>query len=177
MLISHLEWDDYRVEHIALHDVEPDEVEQVRHDPLHLAHREGAQSLSSLWANNRRTFLVRRLGTHPGHDVQAYHGPRYDRGREAWLQETAEMSKLQLPEFKTYEDEAAFWDNLDTSDFMEDDGEWFRFETAKKRAVRVAILPEVASELSQRARAQGISVETLVNAWLIEHMHELANAS
>ncbi len=86
------------------------------------------------------------------------------------------MSKLQLPEFKTYEDEAAFWDNLDTSDFMEDDGEWFHFETTKKRAVRVAILPEVASELSQHARAQGISIETLVNAWLIEHMHELSGA-
>jgi len=87
-----------------------------------------------------------------------------------------EMNKLQLQEFKTYKEEAAFWDNLDTSDLMEDDGEWFRFETTKKRAIRVAILPEVADELSQRARAQGISVETLVNAWLIEHMHELAGA-
>ncbi|HKZ84329.1 MAG TPA: CopG family antitoxin [Anaerolineae bacterium] len=86
------------------------------------------------------------------------------------------MSKLQIPEFNTYEEEAAFWDNLDTSDFMEDDGEWFRFEVPEKRALRVAILPEVANELAQRARAQGVSVETLVNAWLIEHMHELANA-
>jgi hypothetical protein len=36
---------------------------------------------------------------------------------------------LQIPEFKIYEGEAAFWDNLDTGPFMEDDGEWFRFET------------------------------------------------
>ena len=86
------------------------------------------------------------------------------------------MSKLQIPEFKSYEEEADFWDNLDTADLMEDDGEWFRFETPEKRAVRVAILPEVANELAQRARARGVSVETLVNAWLIEHMHE-ANAS
>jgi len=75
-----------------------------------------------------------------------------------------------LPEFKTYEEEAAFWDNLDTADFMEDDGEWFRFETSGKRAMRVAILPEVASELAQRARAQGVSVETLVNVLLLEHV-------
>ena len=68
------------------------------------------------------------------------------------------MSKLQIPEFNTYEEEAAFWDNLDTSDFMEDDGEWFRFEVPEKRALRVAILPEVANELAQRARAQGVSV-------------------
>ena len=85
------------------------------------------------------------------------------------------MNKLQLPEFKTSEEETRFWDNLDTSDLMEDDGEWFRFETSEKRAVRVAILPEVAEELARRARTQGISIETLVNAWLIEHMHELAH--
>ena len=39
------------------------------------------------------------------------------------------MKALQVPEFKSYEEEAAFWDNLDTADFMEDDGEWFRFDT------------------------------------------------
>ena len=36
---------------------------------------------------------------------------------------------LKVPEFKTYEEEVTFWDNLDTVDFMEDDGEWFHFET------------------------------------------------
>jgi hypothetical protein len=32
------------------------------------------------------------------------------------------MNKLKVPEFKTYEEEATFWDNLDTADFMEDEG-------------------------------------------------------
>jgi hypothetical protein len=84
------------------------------------------------------------------------------------------MSKLELPEFKTYEEEATFWDSLDTGDFMEDDGEWFSFETPSKRAVRVAILPEVVDELAQRARAQGVSIETLVNVFLVEHIRETA---
>jgi len=84
------------------------------------------------------------------------------------------MNKLEVPEFKTYEEEAAFWDNLDTAPFMEDDGEWFRFETPNKRAIRVAILPDVADLLMQRARAQGVSVETLVNAFLIERIRESA---
>ncbi len=83
------------------------------------------------------------------------------------------MSKLQVPEFKTYEEEATFWDNLDTADYMADDGQWFRFETANKRAIRVAILPEVADELIQRARAQRVSVETLVNVLLVESIHQL----
>ena len=77
------------------------------------------------------------------------------------------MKELQVPEFKNYEEETAFWDNLDTADFMGDDGEWFRFDTPHKRAVRVAILPDIAAELMERAHAQGVSIETLVNALLI----------
>ncbi|GEM_PF-861747 len=87
------------------------------------------------------------------------------------------MNKLEVPEFKTYEEEAAFWDNLDTAPFMEDDGEWFRFETPNKRAIRVAILPDVAEKLMQRAHAQGVSIETLINALLIELIRESAVAS
>jgi hypothetical protein len=40
------------------------------------------------------------------------------------------MNNIQLPEFKSYEEGAAFWDNLDTADMMEDDGEWFHFDVA-----------------------------------------------
>lgn len=82
------------------------------------------------------------------------------------------MTPITLPEFETYEEEAEFWDQLDTADFMEDDGEWFRFETPAKRAMRVAILPEVLNELAERARVQGVSIETLVNVFLLEHLHE-----
>ncbi len=79
---------------------------------------------------------------------------------------------LKVPEFESYEEEAAFWLNLDTADFMEGDGEWFRFDTPHKRAVRVAILPAIAEELMQSAQAQGVSIETLVNVHLIERKRE-----
>jgi len=82
------------------------------------------------------------------------------------------MNTIQLPEFESYEDEAEFWDNLDTGEYMADDGQWFTFDTPRKRAVRVAILPEVVDELAQRARSQGVSIETIVNVLLVEHMHE-----
>ena len=82
------------------------------------------------------------------------------------------MNELKVPEFKSYEEEAAFWDDLDTADFMEDDAKWFRFDTPHKRAVRVAILPEIAEELMRTAQAQGVSIETMVNVLLIEHMRE-----
>ena len=53
---------------------------------------------------------------------------------------------------------------------MEDDDQWFRFETLHKRAIRVAILAEITEELSQKA--QGVSIETLVNTLLMEHVRE-----
>lgn len=84
------------------------------------------------------------------------------------------MTQLQVPDFTSYEDEAKFWDELDTRDLLRDDGEWFHFETPLPRAMRIAILPEVVSELARRASVQGVSVETLTNAWLIEHLHESA---
>lgn len=87
------------------------------------------------------------------------------------------MKELQVPEFKTYEEETAFWDNLDTADFMADDGEWFRFDTPHKRAIRVAILPKIAEELMKSAHAQGISIETLVNVFLIERIQKSAVTS
>ena len=87
------------------------------------------------------------------------------------------MKELKVPEFKNREEEAAFWDNLDTADFMEDDGEWFRFDTPHKRAIRVAILPEIAEELMQNAHAQGVSVETLVNVLLVERIRDSATTN
>lgn len=80
------------------------------------------------------------------------------------------MKELPIPHFKTYEEEAAFWDSLDTADFMEEAEEWFRFETPHKRAIRVAILPDIADELIRRAHTQGVSVETLVNVLLSERL-------
>ena len=80
------------------------------------------------------------------------------------------MNELKVPDFKSYEEEAAFWDNLDTADLMEDDDKWFRFDTPNKRAVRVAILPEIAEELMRSAHAKGVSIETLVNVLLIERI-------
>lgn len=60
MRISRLEWDDYRIEHIAQHDVEPDEVWEVCEDPLQLARREGKNRfrLYGQTAGGRYLFVV-----------------------------------------------------------------------------------------------------------------------
>ncbi len=86
------------------------------------------------------------------------------------------MNELQVPSFKTVDEEAEYWDNLDTADYMPDDDQWFQLETPLKRAIKVAILPEIATALIERAHAQHVSVETLVNVLLMEKMHVTAGA-
>ncbi|MFQ5615082.1 MAG: BrnT family toxin [Anaerolineales bacterium] len=60
MYISDLDWDDYRVEHIARHEVEPFEVWEVCEDPLHLARRQGRNRyrLYGQTADGRYLFVV-----------------------------------------------------------------------------------------------------------------------
>jgi len=41
MYIAELLWDAYRIEHVAHHNVEPEEVQEVCDDPNHWAHRQG----------------------------------------------------------------------------------------------------------------------------------------
>ncbi len=84
------------------------------------------------------------------------------------------MKELSIPHFKTYEEEAAFWDTLDTADFMGENESWFQFETPHRRAIRVPILPEIADELMRRAHTQGVSIETLVNVLLSERLQKSA---
>lgn len=73
--------------------------------------------------------------------------------------------EIEIPEFNSYEEEAEFWDNLDTSDYMPEAG-WEEVYTDTKRAMRVAILPEIVAPLRARAHAKGVSVETLINVLL-----------
>ena len=60
MVIKKLDWDDYRIEHIARHEVDPDEVWEVCEDMLHAARRQGRNRyrLYGQTANGRYLFIV-----------------------------------------------------------------------------------------------------------------------
>lgn len=81
------------------------------------------------------------------------------------------MKEIPTPQFSTYEEEAEFWDNFDTSDYMPED-EWLEVETDSKRPIHVAILPNIAAKLNYRAATQGVTIETLVNVLLADVVHE-----
>lgn len=81
-------------------------------------------------------------------------------------------NEIKVPEFNSYEEEADFWDHFDTANYMEDDGEWLQVETDNKRALRVAILPEIVAPLRMSARSKSVTIETLVNVLLAKSVEE-----
>jgi len=60
MRITKLDWDDYRVDHIAAHGVGLEEVWDVCEDSLHLAHRQGQNRyrLYGQTAGGRYLFVI-----------------------------------------------------------------------------------------------------------------------
>lgn len=60
MYIKELIWDDYRIEHVAHHNVEPEEVQEVCDDRLVLAYRHGTNRyrLYGQTAAGRYLFVV-----------------------------------------------------------------------------------------------------------------------
>ena len=60
MYIQELIWDNYRIDHIALHNVEPDEVQEACDDPFGIAYRQGQNRyrLYGQTAAGRYLFIV-----------------------------------------------------------------------------------------------------------------------
>jgi len=78
-----------------------------------------------------------------------------------------------IPEhFKSIEEAAEFWDSHDLGDYWDLTKE-AEFEAGiQRRVFLTALEPELAKRLSDCARKQGVSTETLINVWLSEKLAE-----
>jgi predicted DNA binding CopG/RHH family protein len=84
--------------------------------------------------------------------------------------------KSRIPHFKSVEEEAAFWDSHDLTEF-EDELEVVRdvvfVPPGPKRSLTVRLPEDTMATLTQTAHSQGIGVSTLVRMWILEHlMHQ-----
>jgi hypothetical protein len=79
-------------------------------------------------------------------------------------------------ETATIEEIITFWDTHSTVDY-EDQMEDVDFEMAiEEERYIVRLLPELASVIGRKAKAKGVTTETLINIWLAEKA-ELATTS
>lgn len=76
----------------------------------------------------------------------------------------------QIPnEFQTLTAAADFWDTHSLADYWDETHE-VEIEVRAVRRRWVPLASHVASKASERARQEGVSVETLVNLWVAERL-------
>ncbi len=79
----------------------------------------------------------------------------------------------QIPEhFNSIEEAAEFWDSHDLADYWDLTREAEFDVDIQRRVFLTALEPELAKKLSECARKQGVSTETLINVWLSEKLAE-----
>ena len=80
----------------------------------------------------------------------------------------------QIPEMKSYEQIAEFWDTHSLADYW-DQTEPAEFEISPKarRRYLVAVDANLVSRVQRLARSRGVSTESLVNLLLEQRLHEI----
>ncbi len=86
---------------------------------------------------------------------------------------SAEPKTSKIPEFASREEEAAFWDNHDFSEF---EGELtpvkVRFAKRLSQGLAVRFDEETLEALRAQARRKGVGPTTLIRMWVIERLRE-----
>jgi len=76
-----------------------------------------------------------------------------------------------IPEnFTSIEEAAQFWDAHSLADYWDQTSE-VEIEVHAPRRQWVPLAANLASQAAERARQEGVSVETLVNLWIAEKLH------
>lgn len=82
----------------------------------------------------------------------------------------AETKQLtSISKARTIEEIGEFWDSHSLGDCWDQTHE-VSFQVRAQRRRRVTIDPEVYSQIEAQAHRRGVSAETLVNLWLVEHL-------
>ena len=81
-----------------------------------------------------------------------------------------------IPAFNSYEEEAAFWDTHDFTDFQQETTPVTVQSTRGLSAnVQVRFDPETDHELEALARERGMKKATLIRMWILERLNQDKN--
>jgi len=82
------------------------------------------------------------------------------------------MSKTRIPEFKSYQEEAEFWDTHDLTE-LEDELELVEeevFVRPRKQVVSIRLDRRMVEALKALAVRKGLGYSTLVRMWVVERL-------
>ena len=80
-------------------------------------------------------------------------------------------AKTKIPEFKSVEEEARFWDTHDFTDF-EDETTPVEVKVSSNlsKVVPVRLAPDALTKLDAEAKRLGIGTSTLIRMWVLERL-------
>jgi predicted DNA binding CopG/RHH family protein len=82
-----------------------------------------------------------------------------------------------IPEMKSYEEIAEFWDTHSLADYWDQtQPAEFEFSPELHRRYLVAVEPNLLKRIRQAAHERGVSTESLVNLLLEQRLHEIETA-
>ena len=85
------------------------------------------------------------------------------------MNEPADTPQTSISKARTLEAIADFWDRHNPDDYWDQTRE-AAFEVRAQHRWRIALDPDVYTQVAVRAQARGILPETLVNLWLLERL-------
>jgi len=84
--------------------------------------------------------------------------------------------KSRIPDFKSYAEEAEFWDTHDITEFEDETHPVdVRFVKPCSESVQVLFDPDTNRKLEQFAMAVGIDKSVLIHNWIMERLKEQGN--
>ncbi|MDP3973988.1 MAG: CopG family antitoxin [Candidatus Daviesbacteria bacterium] len=91
---------------------------------------------------------------------------------------TTKRKKSRIPRFKSYEEEATWWDTHDTTEF-EDEFKPVKLEFAKplEHILGVRMDGKTLTQLTELGSEMGIGPSTLVRMWIMEKLKSIPKRS
>lgn len=91
---------------------------------------------------------------------------------------TTTHKKGRVPDFKSIEDEAEFWDTHSVLDYLDEFGPpQFVSKKNHPQGITVRFEPETLAELRAYAKEQGIGPTTLMRMWILERLRDIRKHS
>lgn len=84
---------------------------------------------------------------------------------------THQPAKSNIPHFKNYQEEAAFWDSHDFTEFVDELKPvqvWFAKNLSNGVTVRFS--PKDLNHIRQTAKEKGMGATTLIRMWVLERL-------
>jgi predicted DNA binding CopG/RHH family protein len=77
-----------------------------------------------------------------------------------------------IPAFKSYEEEAEFWDTHNIKEYDEFEPVELEIDKNLSHTLSIRLNAEILTELKKRAEKKGLGVTTFIRMWIREHLEE-----